>query len=56
MPRKRDELDEPTKINAPFEDALAALLNDPELPPVGQPFTEPDDTLPVGEPLDETRE
>lgn len=26
MPRKRDELNEPTKVNAPFEEALAAML------------------------------
>jgi hypothetical protein len=31
MERNPDHLDEPTKINATFEEALGALLNDPEL-------------------------
>ena len=45
MPPKRD-MDEPVNIDASPEDAmkiLLAALNDPELPPIGEPFAEEDE-------------
>lgn len=44
MPPKRD-MDEPVNIDLSPEDAMKVLLrtvNDPELPPVGEPLDEDD--------------
>lgn len=39
-PKPKRDMDTPVNIDGDFEEVLTRLLNDPELPPVGEPLDE----------------